>query len=182
MWSILEVFQKGRQEWLGLLFSPHPHTHRLEAMSECIGVVDGEQASMVKDKNLHNEKPQRLESQVSSFVSHSSFPPLPKASFSLLSPCGELQDTDLLSLFFTFGRVLAYKEATETGCFVLFCVWWGWCCCPGRHALPAQGKTSISSSHEFQTAVNNPVVKPIQLRLQPASLPNKIEEKYLSAL
>lgn len=55
-------------------------------MSECIGVVDGEQASMIKDKTLHNEKPQRLESQVSSFVSHSSFPPLPKASFSLLSP------------------------------------------------------------------------------------------------
>lgn len=70
----------------GLAFLPPPQTHRLEAMSECLGVVDGEQASMIKDKNLHNEKPQRLESQVSSFVSHSSFPPLPKASFSLLSP------------------------------------------------------------------------------------------------
>lgn len=141
----------------GLAFLPPSQTHRLEAMSECIGVVDGEQASMIKDKNLHNEKPQRLESSFQLCEPFQLSPVTPgflQPSFPF--PCGKLQDTDLLSLFFTFGQVLAYKEATETACLVLFCFWWGWCYCPGRHALLAQGKTSISSSLEFQTAGQQP--------------------------
>lgn len=168
----------------GLAFLPPPQTHRLEAMSECLGVVDGEQASMIKDKNLHNEKPQRLESQVSSFVSHSSFPPLPKASFSLLSPflvVSSRTQTFFPSSLPLAGSWLIKKQLRQA---VLFCFVFGGGGVIVLEGMPSQpkGRPPFPQATNFKLQVNNPVVKPIQLRLQPASLPNKIEEKYLSAL